>query len=110
MGIQLVERHVASVEELRASVQSLKAGEVDAVFEVSDALPVLEDQLIIDTATGKRFPTMFIGHSSVIKGGLASYSVSRDEIGRLSAKYVQRILTVSTRRTCQWRGSIRSSW
>ena len=36
---------------------------------------------------------MFVNQSSVIKGGLATYSVSRDEIGRLSAKYVQRILT-----------------
>jgi putative ABC transport system substrate-binding protein len=36
---------------------------------------------------------MFANHSSVVKGGLASYSVSRQEIGRLSAKYVQRILT-----------------
>jgi ABC-type uncharacterized transport system substrate-binding protein len=35
---------------------------------------------------------MFTGQSSVIKGGLATYSVSRHEIGRLSAKYVQRIL------------------
>jgi len=93
MGIQLVERHVASVEELRASVQSLKTGEVDAVFGVADALPVLEDQLIIDTARLKRFPTMFIDDNSVTKGGLVSYSVSRHEVGRLSAKYVQRILT-----------------
>ena len=36
---------------------------------------------------------MFINQSSVAKGGLASYSVSRHEVGRLSAKYVQRILT-----------------
>ena len=35
---------------------------------------------------------MFIYQSSVVKGGLASYSVSRHEIGRLSAKYVRRIL------------------
>jgi ABC-type uncharacterized transport system substrate-binding protein len=93
MGIQFVERHVASVEELQASVRALRAGEVDAVFEVSDALVVIQDQLIIDTARAKRLATMFINHSSVVKGGLASYSVSRHEIGRLSAKYVQRILT-----------------
>ena len=92
MAIQLVERHVASVEELQASVRGLKAGEVDAIFEVSDALLVIQDQLIIDTARAKRLPSMFINHSSVVKGGLASYSVSRHEIGRVSAKYVQRIL------------------
>ena len=35
---------------------------------------------------------MFQNQSSVIKGGLASYSVSLHEVGRLSAKYVQRVL------------------
>jgi putative tryptophan/tyrosine transport system substrate-binding protein len=72
MGIQFVERHVASVEELQASLRALRAGEVDAVFEVSDALVNIQDQLIIDTARGKRLATMFISHSSVVKGGLAS--------------------------------------
>jgi len=92
-GVELIERHVTSVEELQASVRALKAGDVGAFFEVSDALVVIQDQLIIDTARVKRLPTMFVNQSSVIKGGLATYSVSRDEIGRLSAKYVQRILT-----------------
>jgi len=36
---------------------------------------------------------MFLDQNSVIKGGLASYAVSHYELGRLSAKYVQRILT-----------------
>ena len=92
MGIQFVERHVVSVEELQAGVRALKAGEVDAYFAVSDALVSNQDQVIIDTARVKRLPTMFTYQSSVIKGGLASYSVSRHEVGRVSAKYVQRIL------------------
>ena len=92
MKIQFVERHVASVEELQAGMQALRAGEVDAFFEVSDALVVIQTQLVIDTARIKRLPTMFNYISSVIKGGLASYSVNRHEVGRLSAKYVQRIL------------------
>src|SRR4030095_3649136 len=93
VGIQFVERHVGSVEELQASLRALRAGEVDAFFEVSDALVQIHDQLSIDTARAKKLATMFINHSSVVKGGLASYSVSRHEIGRLSAKYVRRILT-----------------
>jgi len=36
---------------------------------------------------------MFDFRSHVIKGGLAGYAVSFQEVGRLSAKYVQRILT-----------------
>ena len=68
MGIQFVERHVGSVEELQASVRALRAGEVDAFFEVSDALVQIHDQLIIDTARAKKLATMFINDSSVVKG------------------------------------------
>ena len=93
MGLQLVERHVTTAEELHAGVRTLKVGEVDAYLAASDPIPDNEAQFIIDTAKVKRLPTMFnfLGH--VPKGGLASYAVSFYEMGRLSAKYVQRILT-----------------
>jgi putative ABC transport system substrate-binding protein len=91
-GVELIERHVASVEELQAGVRALRVAEVDAYFELSDALVIVQDQLIIDTARVKKLPTMFQNQNSVVKGGLASYSVSLHEVGRLSANYVQRIL------------------
>src|SRR5262245_57765918 len=93
MALQIVERHVGSGEELQANVRALKAGEVDAYLAVSDAIASNEAQFIIDTAKVKRLPTMFDFLSHVSKGGLASYAVSLHEMGRLSAKYVQRILT-----------------
>jgi putative tryptophan/tyrosine transport system substrate-binding protein len=92
MALQLVERHFATVEELQASVLALKVGEVDAYLAVSDPTTSNQAQLIIDTARAKRLPTMFDFLSHVTKGGLASYAVSFREMGRLSAKYVQRIL------------------
>jgi putative tryptophan/tyrosine transport system substrate-binding protein len=92
-GVQFVERHFASVEELQAGVRAVKAGEVDAFFQLSDSMVNNQAQLIIDTARVKRLPTMFLDLSAVIKGGLVSYNVSHHEVGRLSAKYVQRILT-----------------
>jgi putative tryptophan/tyrosine transport system substrate-binding protein len=93
MGIQFVERQVTSVEELQAGIHALRAGEVDAYFAVSDPMVHNQDQLIIDAARVKRLPTMGDFLSFAIKGGLASYSVNFHEVGRLSAKYVQRILT-----------------
>jgi putative ABC transport system substrate-binding protein len=93
LGVKFIERHVVSIEELQAGIRALKAGEVDAYLAVSDARAVNQAQLIIDTARVKRLPTMFDFLSHIIKGGLASYSVSLHEVGRLSAKYVQRILT-----------------
>jgi len=50
-------------------------------------------QLIIDAANAKRLPTMFYFDNLVARGGLASYSVDFHEIGRQSAKHVERILT-----------------
>ena len=92
LGVQFVERHVASVEELQASLRALRAGEADAFFLVTDLTVESQAQLIIDTARAKRLPTMFWEQSAVTKGALGSYGVSYHEAGRLSAKYVQRIL------------------
>jgi putative tryptophan/tyrosine transport system substrate-binding protein len=49
-------------------------------------------QLIIDTAKAKKLPSMFQDESLVAKGGLASYGQNYQEIGRLSAKVVYRVL------------------
>jgi putative ABC transport system substrate-binding protein len=48
--------------------------------------------LVVDTARAKKLPTMFQEHESVVFGGLASYGVSFSASGRLSARYVQRVL------------------
>jgi putative ABC transport system substrate-binding protein len=48
--------------------------------------------LIIDAARVKRLPTMVLEGSLVAKGALASYGPSFHELGRMSAKHVQRIL------------------
>jgi len=93
LRLQFVERHVTSAEEFQAGVRALRAGEVGAYFAVSDPMASNQAQLIIDTAKIKRLPTMFDFLDHVIKGGLASYSTSFHEVGRVSAKYVQRILT-----------------
>jgi putative ABC transport system substrate-binding protein len=91
-GVTFVERRFATVEELQADIGAIKGGEVDAFFQLSDSMVNTQTQLIVDTARMLRLATMFLDQSSVIKGGLASYAVSFHELGRLSAKYVQRIL------------------
>jgi putative ABC transport system substrate-binding protein len=91
--VQLVERHASSVEELRQALQALKAKEVDAYFYISDAMMTSQAQLVIDMATSKKLPTMFPEQGFVAMGGLASYGQNFYEIGRLSAKYVQKVLT-----------------
>jgi putative ABC transport system substrate-binding protein len=92
-GVELVERHFASVEELQAGIRAVRAEEVDAFFQLSDSMVNNQAQLIIETAKVRRLPTMFLDQSAVVQGGLASYNVSHHQVGRLSAKYVQRILS-----------------
>ena len=93
LKIQIVERHVSSVEDIKRRLETLQAGNVDAYFFTSDAMVGSHAQLIIDWAKAKRLPTMFHERNLVAQGGLASYGLSFREIGRLSAKYIARILT-----------------
>jgi ABC-type uncharacterized transport system substrate-binding protein len=91
--VQLVERHATSVEELRQRLGAFKAGDADAYFYISDGMVMSQAQLVIDIATSKRLPTMFSEQNLVAMGGLASYGQNFHETGRLSAKYVQKIMT-----------------
>jgi putative ABC transport system substrate-binding protein len=92
-GVQLIERHAASVEELRQRVGALKAKEADAYLYIADAMLTSQAQLVIDAAMTKKLPTMFSEQSLVAMGGLASYGQNYHESGRLSAKYVQKVMT-----------------
>ena len=93
LGIKFIERHVTSVDGLKKSLQGLKAGEADVFFYTPDAIVVNQAQLIIDTAKAKKLATMFHEQSMVANGALASYGQSYYEIGWLSAKYVQKVLS-----------------
>jgi len=93
LHVELVERPVGSVEDLRLGMQALKAREVDAYFYTQDAMVVSQTQFIIDTAKSKKLATMFGEVGAVTQGALVSYGVSYYDVGRLSAKYVQRVLT-----------------
>jgi putative ABC transport system substrate-binding protein len=92
MGIELLERHVTSVQELRSALTALKRGEVDAYAYISDAMVGSQAQSIIDTAKAKGFGTMYHEGGLVAEGALVSYGISYYDAGLASAKYVQRIL------------------
>ena len=93
LDIEIVERHVASVHELRQGLQALKVQAADAYFYTSDAMVAGQAPFIIDTARSQRLPTMFADPSLAAQGALVGYGVSYHEVGRLSAKYVHRVLT-----------------
>jgi putative tryptophan/tyrosine transport system substrate-binding protein len=65
---------------------------VDAHFHVADAKMTRYADLVIEAARAKRLPTIFQDREIVLRGALASYGLSYYATGRLSAKYVQRVL------------------
>lgn len=92
LNIKFVERHVKTADELGTALSNLKAREFDAYLYVPDPRVVSQAQQIIDSARAKKLPTMFHDHALVAGGALASYGQSYFEIGRRSAKYVQKVL------------------
>ena len=92
LGIEFIEREARSVDELRTSLRTLKTGEGDALFIVSDGMVISQAQLIVDVAQSNKLMTMFTERSSVVRGGLSSYGVNYYTIGRLAAKYVHKVL------------------
>ena len=93
LDVEVTERPVASVEELRRELMAVKTGDFDAYYYTSDAMVTSQAQFINDTARAKKLPTMGYEQSLVAQGALVSYGVNYYEIGRLSSKYVQRVLT-----------------
>jgi putative ABC transport system substrate-binding protein len=93
LKVEIEERSVRSVEELRQAVGKLDPKRVDAFFYINDAMVTSESKLIIDAANVKKLATMFSDPESVTQGALVAYGVNRYDEGKLSAKYVQRVLT-----------------
>jgi putative ABC transport system substrate-binding protein len=91
LKVQLIERPVGSVNELRASLDALRPGEADALSFV-DGMAISQTEMIIDIARTKKLPMIVAEQASVAKGALASYGVNYYTSGRLAAKQVQRIL------------------
>ena len=92
LKVELIEKYVASAEELQLAFKALRPQEADAYFNFGDARVLSQAQFIIDAARAQKLPTMFPDISLVEQGALASYGVSYYEVGRLSAKYVDRVL------------------
>jgi putative ABC transport system substrate-binding protein len=92
-GVELIEQHAASVDELRKRLEAIKSKQADAYFYTTDAMVTSHAQLVINAVLAKKLPSMFSEQSLVAMGGLASYGQNFSEVGRLSARYIQKIMT-----------------
>jgi putative tryptophan/tyrosine transport system substrate-binding protein len=92
LNVELIERKVASVEELRRALDAMRPGEADALFYAADGMVISQADMVIAAANAIKLPIMLSEQTSVAKGALASYAVSYYACGRLAAKDVQRIV------------------
>src|SRR5712692_64900 len=76
LKVELLERRVTSVEELRAGLRSLRPGEADAYLSGTSGIVISQAALVIDATRAKKLPAMFSEHDTVVKGGLAVAAAS----------------------------------
>jgi putative ABC transport system substrate-binding protein len=92
LRVEIVERPVTSVEDLQRKVSAFEPRDAEAFFYVNDTTVRSQAQFVIETMNAKKVPTMFSAPELAAQGALAGYGVSFRDVGRLSARYVQRIL------------------
>jgi putative ABC transport system substrate-binding protein len=91
-GLELVERQVTSHEAIRQEAEGLGRLGVDGYYFISDSTVIGQQQIITDAANRFRLPTMALELDIVRRGALAGYGLNYGELGRLAAKFVQRII------------------
>ena len=92
LGMELIERHVTTTQQLREQVRGIAATDADACFFVADAMVLSHDSVVLERTTALRMPTMATYADPVARGALAGYGTSYRELGRRAAAYVSRIL------------------
>jgi putative ABC transport system substrate-binding protein len=90
-GVTLVEKPVRTEDEARAALTAARKGDVDAVLSPRP-LSLNIPGLVNEISTARSLPTMFYEAFLVERGGLVSYSANTYELGRQSARLVDRII------------------
>jgi putative ABC transport system substrate-binding protein len=91
LGIELVERPVRTVEEVRAALTQVHKGDIDGILQPFSLSLDLPGQ-ILEVSTQRGIPTMFNAKFWVEQGVLASYGPDFHETGRQAARLVDKIL------------------
>ena len=90
--VEVVDHPVKTVDELRKSVETLKARDGDAIFQIADDLVDSQANFVLDTAKRLKLPTIFDDESWATKGSLATYGPSYTQMGRQAADMIDKLL------------------
>ena len=92
LGLAVVDHGVKSADELKTTLNSMRAQPGAALFHVPDDLVEGEAEFIFTTARQKKLPSMFNEESWAIQGATAAYGPSYLDMGRRAGAMIGRIL------------------
>jgi putative ABC transport system substrate-binding protein len=92
LKVDLVEREVGDAKTIEALFRGLHRGDVDGVFPLSPTVQTNFTSLLVRLATERGVPLYGNRKEWVQQGALFSYAPDNAEVGRVGARYVDRIL------------------
>jgi len=92
MGLKIQTQEVLDRADIERAFSAFARERVEAVIVLDEALTSIHAKRVADLAVRHRLPTMHAWRQSVVAGGLMSYGPNLEEMLRLAATYVDKIL------------------
>jgi ABC-type uncharacterized transport system substrate-binding protein len=92
LAVEMVPRHVETAADLERAIEALALVPNSGLVLPPDSMTIAHRDLVIALAARHRLPAVYPLHLFVAAGGLMSYGTDQNEMFRLAASYVDRIL------------------
>ena len=92
LGIDLTDSPVQTAADIERAIEALALSPNNGLILPPDASTVLHRDLIVALAARHRLPAVYALKTFVAAGGLMSYGTDQNDLFRLAASYVDRIL------------------
>lgn len=92
MGISYVEKKASNQDELANVIANIKRTEADGILHIVNAILVANNKILIDKAKKEKIPYFTTDSEIVEEGALANYGPNFYDIGRQSARLVDKVL------------------
>jgi len=92
LQVEVADHPVKTSDELKNSLDKLRARDGDAIFQIADDLVESQASFLFDTAKKLRLATIFDDESWTTKGSLATYGPNYTQMGRQAADMIDKLL------------------
>jgi len=92
LGIDLTDSPVQTAADIERAIQALARGPNNCLVLPPDATTIAHRDLIVALAARYRLPAVYALKTFVAAGGLMSYGTDQNDLFRLAASYIDRIL------------------